>query len=69
MWTSDQFAEHLTVEHASAGLWAQHLQPQMRAAVRHSLAAAAVRGARLQPPCFRRSTMHGPNVYQISIHY
>ena len=45
MWTSDQFAEHLAVEHGSPALWAQHLQPQMRAAVRHSLAAAAVRGA------------------------
>lgn len=59
MWTSDQFAEHLTNEHGSAALWAQHLQPQMRAAVRHSLAAAAVRGARLWLPCMRHSTIRG----------
>ena len=47
MWTSGQFAEHLAVEHGSATLWAQHMQPQICVAVRHSLAAAAVRGARL----------------------
>lgn len=43
MWTSGQFAEHLARERGSAALWKQRIQPQMRAAVRHSLAAAAVR--------------------------
>lgn len=43
MWTSGQFAKHLARERGSAALWKQRIQPQMRAAVRHSLAAAAVR--------------------------
>lgn len=43
MWTCGQFAGHLGREHGSAALWTQHIQPQMRAAVHHSLAAASVR--------------------------
>jgi hypothetical protein len=43
MWTSGQFAEHLARERGSPTLWEGHIQPQMRAAVCHSLAASAVR--------------------------
>ncbi len=71
MWTSGQFAEHLARERGSAALWRQRIQPQMRAAVRHSLAAAAVRAlsaANPNPTCPATEARSKPLIMRDTTH-